>query len=585
MTSSAKKRISGEQQQKLNSFTLSDTSSHSTGHGGVFAGDGNTEKRMSRQDSVETTVDEREDSTAYNPLAGLRENKKHSLPKKKSHRRSSIVDLLGSAISSVKDQVVDTSTSSDDTNDHFLDLQDILDITEEINDDGPSYATRGRKSSSSIGSSNRRDSSDSKRFSAQKQKYTSPVFEESKNDFGDEYSFLEKSNHLNSGYLRKNINKASIIALYQRKYFILTSTMLFFYDKESDVSSHIAGVEGKIFIRDIDRIVQNISSALNFTLILRDGVTYELQAFTAKEADAWFSQLSQVVASVGKVDSGEDEDSALLDLDYDFVDRRRQNITAYRRSSLGGIPAIVNHLKFPTKSNLPTMHGYLEKYNNLFWQKRYFTLVQPGVLCWYGSERDAMSDIAMKNSLQLEKILSVMQSDEDICCFDIDVRGRTYYLRALSAGQAEEWCESLSAWSSFLFLTHNKRGSCTPLVPSAAPPPAAAAGRSGTVRGYSSLQASADGGCEDRDRDMDRDIESGGSGSQLRPRTDSNMSGLTENSSNVGVGGVGVGNHIELSTIPLTSTLLGSGGGKRWSISTFNSLDTRAPEKKQGLVL
>jgi hypothetical protein len=66
----SKKRVSSEEQKnKMDSFTTSESN--------VVSDRYDEDKRMSRQDSVDTTIteDEREDSAAYNPLSGLRENK------------------------------------------------------------------------------------------------------------------------------------------------------------------------------------------------------------------------------------------------------------------------------------------------------------------------------------------------------------------------------------------------------------------------------------------------------------------------------------------------------------------------------
>jgi hypothetical protein len=448
-------------------------------------------------------------------------------------------------LNTVKDSVVETTTGIVEDNYHFLDLQDILDITEEINDDG-AHTVRGRKSSSTVSYNNRNRTStvDSKRLSANQ--YSLPSFENSnKNDFGDEYLFLNKDNFLNTGYLMKK-KKSAVV--YQRKYFILTPTMLFCFDKESDVvSNHVAAVEGKLFVKDIQRVIQdNITSPLEFSLVLDNNVTYEFQAYTDKEADTWYSQLCLVVDT-----NAHDviEDSATLD--YIFVDKRRQNIANYRRSSVGGIPAVVNHLKFPTKSKLPTKCGYLEKYNNIYWQKRYFKLEQPGILCWYGSEKDALSDTSMKNSLLLERILSVEQSDEDSCCFDVDIRGKTYYLKALSAGQAEEWCDCITSWSKFFFIANNKRGSA--LLSDAA------------ISGHHTRERSVTSASGLTDCSVQRNNIEMGKISTVDSTTPINTV------SNGHVNGRGGGG--------------GGGGGERGSIGSLGSYVSLSPERKQGPVM
>jgi hypothetical protein len=434
----SKKRISNDKMKQLS--TLSRSRERGGSAASLVSGSGlNT---LFRHESTETVDEDKDDSTQYNPLASLRDNKPKQ-PKKRSQRRSSIIDMFESAISTVKDQVVDTAA---DDNDHFLDLQDILDITEEINDDGAVYATRGRKASTASSSRRRCSTLDSNGASSTL-KHTHPAMDDF--DFGDVSSILECKN-LNEGYMEMQQHGASS---FYRKYFILTPEMLMYYSKESDVSEHVAAIQGKIFVGDIVRVLQDVSTQLNFSIVMENS-TYNFKAYTDTEADVWFNILSQVVNANHKV--GDIDVSSIGD---SIVDRKRQNITNYRRSSVGGIPSVVNSLLYPSESKLPTKYGYLEKYNNLFWQKRYFKLEHPGVLSWYGSEKDARSDTELKNYLRMEKVLSVCQLDEDSCCFDIDVRGRTFHLKAFSTGLATEWCECITAWSKFMFLRNGKRGS------------------------------------------------------------------------------------------------------------------------------
>ena len=417
----AKKRSSSENKKKIEEDAEAE---------------GNTNQRLLRLSSVETNG---ESDSAYNPLIKLP-------AKKSSQRRSSISEFFGSAINTVKEQVVDVTTTADN-NEHFLDLQDILDITEDINGDG-AYATRGRKSTQ-LSSRSDRSNTDSVRHNSKR--YTSPAFEASKYDFGDEYSFLNEDNQKNAGYL---LMKKTGTSKYQRKYLILTRDILLYFEKESDVSDHVATCQGKIKMKDVIRVEQDISSMLKFSLVMKNEVSYDLEAFCEVEADIWCSELSLLV----KLKSSplvEDSDA----IDFSIVDRRRQNISSYRRSSLGGIPAVINNLKYPTESMLPTKSGYLEKYNNFFWQKRYFKLKQPGVLLWYNNEGDKEE----KKSLQMSRVLAVEQSDEDPCCFDVDIRGKTYHLKAFSAGVAAEWCECISAWSKYYCTVNNKKDSSNPL--------------------------------------------------------------------------------------------------------------------------
>eukprot|EP00603_Paraphysomonas_imperforata_P008293 CAMPEP_0114421826 /NCGR_PEP_ID=MMETSP0103-20121206/5287_1 /TAXON_ID=37642 ORGANISM="Paraphysomonas imperforata, Strain PA2" /NCGR_SAMPLE_ID=MMETSP0103 /ASSEMBLY_ACC=CAM_ASM_000201 /LENGTH=1351 /DNA_ID=CAMNT_0001590377 /DNA_START=358 /DNA_END=4413 /DNA_ORIENTATION=- len=516
----SKKRSSNEKMKQLSGVGMQRGSG-----GSVTLKSGS--QRLSRHESTETVDEDKEDSTNYNPLASLRENKPPQI-KKRSQRRSSIIDIFESAINTVKEQVVET-----DDNDHFLDLQDILDITEEINDDGGSYATRGRKSTASTGrhrvSSTATDGSAKRRTSHM---YSNPIFNDQDfNAFGDENSIID-GNNLCAGYLKLQRRDGMS---YQRKYFILTPEVLVFYNKESDVSEHVAAIEGKVLVSDIRRILQDVSTPLKFSLVL-DKVTYHFEAFTDTEADTWFSQLSAIVSSNPLLNTDTTADSTAAD--YNFIDRKRQNITAYRRSSVGGIPSVVNSLLYPSRSKLPLKSGYLEKHNNLFWQKRYFMLKQPGVLCWYGSEKDARSDTEMKNSLSMDRVLSVSQSDEDSCCFEIDIRGRTFYLKALSTGLASEWCDCITAWSKFMFIQNgNKRGSS---------------------RKDSVVSAES------------KDLNS------LRDRTDTAVSGLTENSC--------TDNQIEMSLVNSASSER-KNPVKRNSLLSLGSAETMSPDKKKGIVM
>lgn len=332
----------------------------------------------------------------------------------------------------------------DEENDNLNDLQDILDMTDVFSS---TKTPVRRKSDFAL-----------EEFSHDAQEEAMDQPANDTDDWGDvNLGDDDNSSNLNNiamqGYLKKQKPGTS---KYQRRYFVLSKdNNLIYYANQNDISKHVSHAKGIINMAEALYVVKAPMDPLGFDVIMRNR-TYSLQAYTESEAAEWFAMLNSGVTLGG------------VTHESDVTDERKSSPSLCsslpvnaRRSSV----AIM--AKSPFAAPCPTLEpkqGYLKKRNALYWQQRWFELRQPGELVWFVSENDSSAGRQYKGSVPISAILSVEQSLRDPCLFDIDIKGRTYELMALSEGLAREWCTALAQWMEH--VPHNTE-EIRPSIPAA----------------------------------------------------------------------------------------------------------------------
>lgn len=110
-------------------------------------------------------------------------------------------------------------------------------------------------------------------------------------------------------------------------------------------------------------------------------------------------------------------------------------------------------------SESPSMKGTLSKWTNYLhgWQERYFVL-EEGLLSYFKSELD--TQYGCRGSLSLYKT-KIALHEFDALRFDIRGHGSTFFLRASSEEEKQQWVEAIE--SSKRFIQENGPGSVTPI--------------------------------------------------------------------------------------------------------------------------
>ena len=284
------------------------------------------------------------------------------------------------------------------------------------------------------------------------------------------------------GYLRM---KKTPIAKYVKQYFVLNkSHQLIYYSDKSDVTGHVARAKGIIHSSEVKSI---LNSDVDMTVleVVCKNKTYFIQAYTQLEAAEWYTALCGGMITSGDMSSIYMEAGAssmgdeVMDIaNFNPMVGGMKKKQAIRRASMATIqpkspPAAATITpRVTTETAIDGIpqekKGYLKKDNLWVWQERWFELSTPGVLSWYKqvSESGVGLDTGAKGHLSLQDVISVDQSEDDPCFFNIDVKGRTHKLQADSDGLAAEWCALLITWMEYLPFAEITKVRCQTSPPS-----------------------------------------------------------------------------------------------------------------------
>jgi hypothetical protein len=90
--------------------------------------------------------------------------------------------------------------------------------------------------------------------------------------------------------------------------------------------------------------------------------------------------------------------------------------------------------------------GVLYKKNALYWQRRWFELAG-GELAWYNSAEDALAGGRLRKAgVCVAAVLSVDLHTAEALRLDVNVKGRTYELKAESEAEAKAWRAAIDSW-------------------------------------------------------------------------------------------------------------------------------------------
>lgn len=243
-------------------------------------------------------------------------------------------------------------------------------------------------------------------------------------------------NFSKAGWLRKKGGVGN--RTWQKRWFVLSksganTSMYWFKSEQNKLLSESAlasALKGKLKVSDILSVDQHPHDARMFDVNVK-GRSYELQANGVSEALEWHNAVADAISVSERL----------------TVSSRMSTLLSARDSVQvpGGLATRVSNLNDVLSECENEMIGYLELRNNSnsnVWKNRWFVLGRPDVLSWFQCEMDVLSGASV-GTITIADMLSVDMSDSSHVCFEINVKGRTYELRAASAESARQWCTML----------------------------------------------------------------------------------------------------------------------------------------------
>ena len=298
------------------------------------------------------------------------------------------------------------------------------------------------------------------------------------------------------GYLRKK-NKF----FWEERWFELNKNgTLAWYKSKNDIQNNVAP-RGSLALKTVISVEQQERDGCLFNVDIK-GRTYELQADSEGLAAEWSAALVLWVKHSMKMDEDEVEvdyggvdevkplvssievqynegvghnrftmssrDSVSSDLSRDSEFRTRNTIHDHknafvpsasanakrakgRRSSLHmSLLAQANIVEQPASEvEVKEMHGWVKKKGATGggWQRRWIEILHPGVLSWYATDTEALEGPKKaKGSFLMARILSVDLHPDDLRCFDVNIKGRTYEFQSYTEIEAKYWYDVVLAW-------------------------------------------------------------------------------------------------------------------------------------------
>ena len=270
--------------------------------------------------------------------------------------------------------------------------------------------------------------------------------------------------------MRGMLKKKNMLYWQDRWFEITQPGYVHWYTSQADALRGRHCAKGSFSVMEILSLQQSESDPSCFDIDVK-GRTYELQADSGGVADEWCQKLGswiqhtieQRVPADSKLTrtsslnstnhmstSGPSQENSDDEIRHSHSILTRQQ----RRSSIQAAESLqrTSHHVEDSSATLPCKSGWLEKRGGRGnWQRRWFVLDENGDLAWYAHESDYVSKglAAAKGSLKRREILSLQQSVFDDCYFDIDVKGRTYELKAFSPEDSSDWYNLLLSWMHY----------------------------------------------------------------------------------------------------------------------------------------
>ena len=203
------------------------------------------------------------------------------------------------------------------------------------------------------------------------------------------------------------------------------------YKKKTDVGKGVAHATEVIQVRDIIAVdLCNVNPNVFFVDV--KGKTYSFNSESSARAEVWCDDILQWVI-------------------YDLTTTTSNSLRKYYKQSL-----LAKNIKpiGVVADGIPIeKRGMLKKEADVgrIWRKRWCEVKYPGIMRWYASESDALSDVEMAKGFIILKDVLFMSVANVVgrATFDLSIRGKTFEFQAVSIDEATKWFDSIFCWIDF----------------------------------------------------------------------------------------------------------------------------------------
>jgi len=255
------------------------------------------------------------------------------------------------------------------------------------------------------------------------------------------------------GYIQKKTTRNGV---FHRSFCVLSpNNMLLFYKKKSKVSDHVSSSTAHYNVSTASEL--SISeSGLDITLLF-DSIKGELilRAYTSDEGAMWYAGICCVIHGRNGKECSYHRDLENGSKFIEQFDYRMKEPQIFYRSlhGFGGDASVESCEQLPLHSG-PLSRCNVLSYNDC----KHFEVLQPGVLFGFKSVADAERGDKNKSKikLSLQDVLAVTQCEDDMSCFVVNLKDKSFKFEALSENLASEWCQVIIHWVKYFTEISNE---------------------------------------------------------------------------------------------------------------------------------